>query len=195
MMTRGGPKRFIFSEEFQCRFSVPALGDIAFKHFTLVIDSAPQVVRFTVDLHKNLVKMPLPIRMSAKVLNSFSSDLRGKQWTEPDPPETDRLMANIDTAFVQQILHVPKRKSISNVHHHRQADDLWARFEVLEWVTFCHPETLNCHPARLKLVFSGKDLQRPLMGRCRLNLPGASFDRERAGFSLSPPRGPHHRER
>jgi hypothetical protein len=67
-----------FSEEFQCRFAIPALGDIAFKHLALVIYGAPQVVRFTVDLHKNLVQMPLPIRMSAKVLNPFSPDLRGK---------------------------------------------------------------------------------------------------------------------
>jgi hypothetical protein len=49
----------------------PALGDITFKHLALVIYRAPQVVRLTVDLRKNLVQVLLPIRMSAKVLNPF----------------------------------------------------------------------------------------------------------------------------
>jgi len=78
----------------------PALGDITFKHLALVIYRAPQVVRFTVDLHQNLVQVLLPIRMSAKVLNPFSSDLRGKQRAKPVPPEADSFMANINTALV-----------------------------------------------------------------------------------------------
>jgi hypothetical protein len=62
-----------FSEEFQCCTTIPALGDVTFKHLALVIYGAPQVVRFTVDLHKNFVQMPLPIRMSAKVLNAANN--------------------------------------------------------------------------------------------------------------------------
>ena len=52
-------------------------------------------MRFTVDLHKNLVQMPLPVRMSTKLLNPFLSDLSGKQRAKSVPPETDSFMADI----------------------------------------------------------------------------------------------------
>ena len=48
-----------------------ALGDIAFKHLALVIYSPPEIVDFTVDFYEHLVQMPLPIRMSTKLLNPF----------------------------------------------------------------------------------------------------------------------------
>jgi len=50
--------------------------------------------------------VPLPIRMSTKLLNPFSSDLRGKQRAKPAPPETDSFMADIDTALVQQVFNI-----------------------------------------------------------------------------------------
>lgn len=52
--------------------------------------------------------------------------------------EPDRAVTDIDTAFVQQILHVAERKRETNVNHHRQADDLGAAVKVVEWVAFCH---------------------------------------------------------
>ena len=48
-------------EEFQRCFAIPALCDIAFQHFTFVINSTPQVVRLAVDLHENLIQVPLPV--------------------------------------------------------------------------------------------------------------------------------------
>jgi len=65
-----------FSEEFQCRFAVTALGDVAFQHLALVIHSPPEIVGFTVYFYEHLVQMPFPIRMSTKLLTPFSSDLR-----------------------------------------------------------------------------------------------------------------------
>ena len=41
-----------FPEELQCRFAIPALGDIAFQHLTFVVHSSLEVVGFTVDLHE-----------------------------------------------------------------------------------------------------------------------------------------------
>ena len=143
-----------FPEEFQCRFAIPSLGDIAFKHLTLVIYGAPQVVGFTVDLYEHLVQMPLPIRMSTKLLNPFSSDLSGKHQAEPVPPKPHRLVADIDATFMQQILDIAKGKWKPDIHHHRQADDLWAGFEIPKRGAFCHPVTLVGRLARLKLVSS-----------------------------------------
>jgi len=141
-------------EELQCRFAIPSLGDIAFKHLTLVIYGAPQVVGFTVDLYEHLVQMPLPIRMSTKLLNPFSSDLSGKHRTKTVPPEPHRFVADIDATFMQQILDIAKGKWKPDIHHHRQADDLWAGFEIPKRGAFCHPVTLVGRLARLKLVSS-----------------------------------------
>ena len=65
-------------------------------------------------------------------------------------------MANINTALVQQIFHISKRKWITHINHNRQADDFGRRLEVAERGVICHPETLNCHPNRLKLVSSDR---------------------------------------
>ncbi len=52
-----------FSEEFQCCFAIPALGDITFKYLALAIYGAPQIVNFSVNSYEHLVQMPLPILM------------------------------------------------------------------------------------------------------------------------------------
>ena len=64
-------------------------------------------------------------------------------------------MADINTAFVQQIFHISKRKWKPDVHHHRQADHLRAGFKVAKWRVFCHPQKLSGRPARLMKISSG----------------------------------------
>jgi hypothetical protein len=73
-----------------------------------VIHSPPEIVSFSVDFYEHFVQvpLPLPIRMSAKVLNPFSSDLRGKQRAKHVPPKLNPLVADLDAALVQQILHI-----------------------------------------------------------------------------------------
>jgi hypothetical protein len=60
-------------------------------------------------------------------------------------------MADVDAAFVQQILHIAKRKRETNVHHHGQAYDTRARLEVTKGGTFCHPAMLIARPARFNV--------------------------------------------
>jgi hypothetical protein len=107
-----------------------------------VIYGAPEVVGFAVDLYELLVQMPLQVRMTAKVLNPFSSNLRGKHRTETVPQEPHGFMADIDAALMQQILDVAKGKRKPDVHHHSKVDDLQRCFEVTEWAVFFHLETL-----------------------------------------------------
>jgi hypothetical protein len=85
-------------------------------------------------------------------LNPLSSDLGGKHRSKPVPPEPDSLMADVDPALMQQILHIAEREREPDVHHHCQANDLGARFEVTKRRRFCHPQTLQNHPARFKPV-------------------------------------------
>ena len=88
-----------------------------------VIHSAPQIMCLAVDANEDLIKVPAPARIGS-VMNAPLTDLGGKHWSEPVPPETHRLVAYIDAAFEQQILDLAQRQRIANVHHHREADYL-----------------------------------------------------------------------
>jgi hypothetical protein len=57
-------------------------------------------------------------------MNASSSDLHGEQRIEPVPPETSCFVADIDTPLEQQILSLPKRQWIADIHHHREMDHL-----------------------------------------------------------------------
>jgi len=54
-----------------------------------------------VDLHKDLVQVPLPLRVLAHVRRPLRSDLAGEDRTEPVDPEPYALMANVDPALLQ----------------------------------------------------------------------------------------------
>ena len=43
-------------------------------------------------------------------------------------------MVDVDAAFIQKVLHIPKRQREPDLHHHRQADDFKRRPEVSERV-------------------------------------------------------------
>jgi hypothetical protein len=98
--------------------------------------------------------MPLPVGVRSHSLHSFSPYLRGKHRAKPIPTKTDGFVADIDTTFMQQILDIPQRKRKPNIEHHRQANEIGAGFEILEWVAFCHAGKLCYRPAHLKLVSS-----------------------------------------
>jgi hypothetical protein len=57
-------------------------------------------------------------------------DFCGENRTESVPPEPHGLVADLDAAFVQQILDIAQRQREPHIHHHRQADDLGRGFEV-----------------------------------------------------------------
>lgn len=69
-------------------------------------------------------------------------------------------MAYIGSPLVQKVFDIAKRKRKLNILHHRQADDLWAGFEVLERGKLGHGQKLRRPPARLKASFFGKTVAR-----------------------------------
>jgi len=145
------PKAFHdFSQEFQCRFAIATFRDIRFQHLAFVIDGTPKVVHLTVDFHENLIQMPLPIGVSAQLLDAFPADLGRKYWAKPVPPESNRLVADTDAALVEKILHIPERKREPDIQHHRKADDLRAGLEITKWTAFGHGRTVGKRPAGFK---------------------------------------------
>jgi hypothetical protein len=63
------------------------------------------------------------------------------------PPKPNGFMADIVASFVQLILHIAKEPREVDIQHYRQADDLFARIEVIERVTFLHQGILPSPPA------------------------------------------------
>ncbi|KAF0231185.1 MAG: hypothetical protein FD175_1054 [Beijerinckiaceae bacterium] len=78
-----------------------------------MISRAPEVVFLAVDLHEDLVKMPPPMAESPHRLNAVSPDLSSQNGSEPVPPEPHRLVGDIDTPLVKQILDIPQRQRIA----------------------------------------------------------------------------------
>lgn len=95
------------AQKRQCCMAILALRDVGLEDLAFVIDSAPEVVGDTVDLHEHLVEVPLPLRPSAQPARALSPDLRGEHRPEPVPPVPDCFMAHLDTALVEKVLHVP----------------------------------------------------------------------------------------
>ncbi len=59
-------------------------------------------------------------------------------------------MADVDASLMQQVFDIPQRKWKPDVQHHRKADDLGTRFEILERGRFGHARKLRNLPALLK---------------------------------------------
>ena len=88
--------------------TIPPFGHKNFKCFALVIDGTPEVAHLAINSDKYFVQVPAPVRVRM-MMNSTPSDLGGKQRTEPVPPETHRLVADIDTALEQQVFDLAQR--------------------------------------------------------------------------------------
>ena len=58
------------------------------------------------------------------MMNPTLANLGCKHGTEPVPPETDCLMANIDPALEKDVLDLTQRQRILDIHHHREPDYL-----------------------------------------------------------------------
>ena len=53
---------------------------------------------------------------SPHMLHALATDSGGEQWPEAVPPEPDRLVADLDPALSQEILHIPERQQVLHVH-------------------------------------------------------------------------------
>lgn len=144
-----------FPKKFQCRFLVTRPGDEAFKHLAFMIDGPPQVLAFAIDLHEHFVEMPTPLTGS-HAFDPALPDLRGIHRAKTAPLKPNRFMADFDTAFMQQIFDIPKRKRETDVQHHGQADDFRAALKALERIRFGHVATLLGNRDRLNRNLSDK---------------------------------------
>ncbi len=78
--------------------------------------------------------------------------LRGKHRTELVPPESNRLMANVDAVVEQKVFDLSQREWVTNIHHNREADRLGRAGEILEEIV--HRRRLRDTSTWLKTVCS-----------------------------------------
>jgi len=71
-----------------------------------MIDGAPEIVLDSIDLHEDLIQVPLPLRMLSHVGGSLRSDLASEHRTKPVHPSPNALMADIDPSLMEQVFNI-----------------------------------------------------------------------------------------
>jgi hypothetical protein len=90
------------SHEFQRRLLVSALLDQDVKHFAFTIHGAPQVHLIAADVYENFVQVPdVENRVTA------FADAAGIGLSEFQHPQTNRLVADVDSSLSEKILDIP----------------------------------------------------------------------------------------
>ncbi len=145
-----------FPEEFLCRPPVAGLGHGAFQNLAFMADGAPKVVCPAVDLHEHLIQMPSPLPPGAHQIDAPAADFGGKHRAKSCPPEPHGFIADLDSAFVQQVLDIAQRQRETDGHHHRQPDDPGAGLEMPERGVLGHDKTLPAIRSGLKPGFSDR---------------------------------------
>ncbi len=110
-----------------------------------MIYGALQIVGLVIDLHVHLIEVPAPTARPHG-LDPAPSDLTGKHRAKPVPPETNRLVCDVDAALVKQVLDVPQRKRKPDIHHHRKANDFRRRLELAKRADLADNPTLQTRP-------------------------------------------------
>ena len=101
------------------------------------------------------------------MINAPLPDLCGEYWPKPVPPQTHRLVADVDATFEQNVFNLAQRKRIADVQHHREANDLGRTVEISAGIS--HRLRLRNSPSPLKPIYSDNAI--PFI---RLPLPLAS---------------------
>lgn len=89
-----------------------------------MINGPPQVMSLAVDLHKDLVQVPLLLWNLPHVTRAANTDLSGKHRPEAINPVPHTLVADVDAALMKQVLDIAKRERKPDIHHDRELDDL-----------------------------------------------------------------------
>ncbi len=63
-------------------------------------------------------------------------------------------MGNVDAALVQQVFDIPQRHRVTDIHHHREADDLGTGLEIPENAGVAHPIRLAAPPFSGNPIFN-----------------------------------------
>jgi len=89
-----------FFEESQSRLAVASLAHKGLQDFTLVINSPPQIMCFTIDEYKHFIKMPTPVGIIWRRMNSLFPNFSDKHRTKTVPPIANCFVTYVDTSLM-----------------------------------------------------------------------------------------------
>ena len=108
--------RIAFLRNLSPAFFVPRLRDEALQHLTFVVDGSPEVVPLAVDLYEKPRRGAIASGWISCPPDAPLPDLGGEHRPKPVPPKPNRLVTDLDSTLVQQILNVPKRQRGTGVY-------------------------------------------------------------------------------
>lgn len=66
------------------------------------------------------------------VVNPLATDLAGEHRAEPGPPQPHRLVADVEPSLEQQVLDIPQRQRVADVHLYDRPDHLRRAVKIAE---------------------------------------------------------------
>jgi len=105
-----------------------------------MINGPPEIASLAVDPDENLIHVSPPLDVLASRSLLLFSKFGGEDGAEAVPPEPDRLMADVDAPFVQQVFDLAQRQREPDVKQDRSADHRRRAIEITERIL--HPESL-----------------------------------------------------
>nr|WP_233348652.1 hypothetical protein [Henriciella algicola] len=97
-----------FSEKPQGPCFIASFRDLAFQHVALMVESPSKIVGLSADLHQDLVEVPLPLTDFPHIVRTANADLAGKHRAQAINPEPHALVADINSALMEQVFDIPK---------------------------------------------------------------------------------------
>ena len=127
------PLQCLLQEGQSCSL-VAGFGDVALEYLALLIHRPPQIMALAVDLDEHFIKVPAPLTKSTHPADTLAPDLCREHRSEPVPPQPHRLVADVDAALGEQVLDVAQGQRKTDIHQHRQPNDLRRGVEIPERV-------------------------------------------------------------
>jgi len=106
-----------FAQQFQRRVLVAPALDQHVQHLAFVVHRAPEEHPASADPNHHLIEMP-----STRRRRPTPTQVRRDRRAKFQRPASDRLVADLDPALRQQLLHVPEAQGEAEVQPHRIAD-------------------------------------------------------------------------
>lgn len=80
-----------------------------------MIDGAPEIVGLSIDLHEDLIQVPLPLCDLTHERRALHANLAGKYRVEPIDLEPDTFVADINSALMEKIFDSEARAETRHI--------------------------------------------------------------------------------
>ena len=115
-------------QEPACDILVPVFAEHRLKQVSVPIDCPVQVSPPSVHSDVGLVQVP----GNASVISSLVFELLDHQWSEPELPDTDCLVADFEATLEEKFRDVSETELVPKSSQYRHQDDVGRELEIVE---------------------------------------------------------------